>query len=169
VKILFEFENVTNFSTNAILSTARRFPMTTASQGVELDHETPNAATGSKVAVWTGRVISTLVVLFMLFDGGVKVVQIEAVMKMSREMGFSDGTIFGIGIACLISAVFYAIPQTAILGAILLTGYLGGAIAVNVFLKQPLFNWIFAFTFGVLTWLGVYLREPRLRSILFCR
>ena len=143
--------------------------MTTSSQAVPLDVEAMKVATASKAAIWTGRVISALIILFMLFDAGIKVGKASWAMEMSRQMGFTDGMIVGIGWACLISTIFYAIPQTAILGAILLTGYLGGAIAVNVFLKQPLFNWIFAFTFGVLTWLGIYLREPRLRSILFCR
>jgi len=116
--------------------------------------------------VWTGRVISGLVILFMLFDSITKLLKMQQVIDATIRIGFPVSTIVGIGLALLIGTILYAIPQTAVLGAVLLTGHLGGAVAANVRAQSPIFNTVFAITFGVLVWLGLYLREPRLRALL---
>jgi hypothetical protein len=115
-------------------------------------------------ADWTGRIISTLLVVFFLFDGAMKFVKPEHVVKGSAEFGIPAEALNGIGAALLVSTVLYAIPSTAVLGAILLTGYLGGAIMTHV--RVGGLDFLFAAFFGVLVWLGIYLREPRLRALI---
>jgi hypothetical protein len=126
---------------------------------------TAQSAPVSKAAVWTGRVISGLVVLFMIFDGVTKVMKVRQVIDATIRIGFPVSTVVGIGITLLVCVALYVIPQTSILGAILLTGYFGGATAANIRAGSPLFNTGFAVGFGVLTWLGLYLRERRLRAL----
>lgn len=122
-------------------------------------------AATSKGMLWTGRVISGLVVLFMLFDSITKIIKIPQVIDATVKVGFSASTVVPIGITLLVCVILYVIPQTSVLGAILLVGYLGGAVCTDVRAGQPVFNSVFAITFGVLTWLGLYLREPRLRVL----
>jgi hypothetical protein len=121
-------------------------------------------APGATKAVWTGRVISTLLVLFFLWDGGMKLVKPDFVVKASAELGIPEAPLVGIGVALLASTLLYAFPPTAVLGAILLTGYLGGAIMTHV--RVGGMDFLFAAVFGVLVWLGVFLREPRLRALI---
>jgi hypothetical protein len=114
----------------------------------------------SNAMVWVGRVISTLPVLMLLMSATMKFRQTPEVMK-----GFADwpaNVALGIGIAELASTILYIIPQTAVLGAILLTGYLGGAIATHVRLGESV---LIPAVLGVLVWLGLYLRDARLRAI----
>jgi len=120
----------------------------------------------SKAAVWAGRVISGLIVTFMLFDGVIKVIKIEPVMKACVELGIPEYTIQGIGIVLIVSTILYAIPQTAVLGAILLTGYMGGALQTHVRMGGPVFSVVFGALFGVLIWLGLYLRDRRVRALI---
>jgi hypothetical protein len=117
-------------------------------------------------AVWAGRVISMLCVLFLLFDGAAKVMKLEPVLEASAELGIPEHTIVGIGLLLLSCTALYAVPLTSALGAVLLTGYLGGAVATHVRVGGPAFPVAFATAFGVLVWLGLYLREPRLRALL---
>jgi len=126
---------------------------------------TAQSAPVSKAAVWTGRVISGLVVLFMIFDGVTKVMKVRQVIDATIRIGFPVSTVVGIGITLLICVALYVIPRTSVLGAILLTAYFGGATAANVRAQSPAFNTIFAVCFGVLTWLGLYLRERRLQAL----
>ena len=86
--------------------------------------EAPSASPGfaARSARWTGRIISALVVAFLLFDGGIKAMMLEPAVEGSVRLGYPEGTVFGIGLALLISTVLYAIPRRAFLGAILLTG-----------------------------------------------
>jgi hypothetical protein len=123
------------------------------------------AGSTSKGMLWTGRIISGLVVLFMLFDCITKIIKLPQVIDASVKMGFTVSMVVGIGWTLLACVILYVIPQTAVLGAILIACYLGGAVAVDVFLHTPVFNWCFAIVFGVLTWLGLYFREPRLRAL----
>jgi hypothetical protein len=123
------------------------------------------AASTSKGMLWTGRIISGLVVLFMLFDCITKIIKLPQVIDASVKMGFTVSMVVGIGWTLLACVILYVIPQTSVLGAILIGCYLGGAVAVDVFLHTPAFNWCFAIAFGVLTWLGLYFREPRLRAL----
>lgn len=112
--------------------------------------------------LWTGRVISGICILFLLFDAVIKIIKDIHAVEASVKLGLPEHSIQGIGIVLLICTVLYAFPRTAILGAILLTGYLGGAIAIMVRAEQSLY---FALVFGLLVWLGLYLRDERLRVI----
>jgi hypothetical protein len=125
-------------------------------------------ASSSKAARWTGYVMSGLVILFLLFDGGIKLVPLEIVTQTSGEIGLPTDASFArlLGILTLIGVVLYAIPHTAVLGAILLTGYMGGAIATHLRIDSPLFSHtLFGVYLGLLIWGGLYLREPRLRAL----
>lgn len=120
----------------------------------------------SKTGLWTGRSISGLLVLFLVFDGGTKVIKEPHVIAASAKLGIAEGSILAIGAVLLACTLLYVIPRTAILGAILLTGYLGGAVAANVIAHSPTFNIVFALIFGVLVWTGLYVRDPELRTII---
>ena len=120
----------------------------------------------SKVALWAGRVITALVVLFFIFDGVTKVIRIPQVIEASVQLGYTESQIVGIGILLLVCTAIYLLPQTTVLGAILLTGYMGGAIATHVNAESGLFPISFSAAFGVLVWLGLYLRTPRLHALL---
>lgn len=120
----------------------------------------------SKKGLWAGRTLSAIAVLFLLFDGVMKVMKEAHVIAASGQLGYPIGTIPIIGIILLASTVIYAIPQTSILGAILLTGYLGGAVASQMRIGSPFFECIFPVIFGVLVWAGIFLRDGRLRAII---
>ena len=120
----------------------------------------------SKGRIWAGRIISGLAVAFCLMDGGMKLFKPPFVVESTVQLGYPESTIVGIGLALLISTLLYAIPRTSVLGAILLTGYLGGAVASNVRAATPMFNLAFPIIFGVLVWAGLVLRNKRLESVL---
>lgn len=120
----------------------------------------------SKAALWTGRVISILVILDYLMSGGFGVFKPPVAVQGSLAMGFPESTLVPTGVTLIVCTILYAVPQTSILGAILITGYLGGAVAAHVRIGDPAFDTIFPVILGVLTWGGLYLREPRLRSLL---
>jgi len=113
-----------------------------------------------------GRIIATLVALFLVFDSVTKVIKIQAVLDACVQLGIPEGAIAGIGLVLLASTVLYVIPATSVLGAILLTGYLGGAVFTHVRVGGPAFNAGFAVGFGVLVWLSLYLRDPRIRALI---
>ncbi len=121
----------------------------------------------SKTRIWSGRLLSALAILFMAMDGGMKLFKPPFVVQATIELGYPESTIVGIGIALLISTLLYAIPQTAIFGAILLTGYLGGAVASGVRTGAPMFNIVFPVVFAVIVWASLAMRNPRLEKILF--
>ncbi len=120
----------------------------------------------SKGSRWAGRIISGLMAVFLVFDAVAKVMKARPVMEASVRIGFPEGTIIGIGAALLVCTVLYVISQTAVLGAILLTGYLGGATAANVRAGTGAFNTCFPVVFGVLVWVGLWLRESRLQALI---
>jgi hypothetical protein len=123
-----------------------------------------------RTAVWTGRVISAFAVLFMLFDCLTKITQNPYVMKASANLGYPAAMIPVVGIILLACVVVYVIPRTSIIGAILLTGYLGGAVASNMRIGTPLFsNILFLVYFGILVWAGLYLRNHRVRELFSLR
>ena len=124
------------------------------------------AVPASKGRLWTGRIISALVVLFLLFDGVTKVMKVRAVLDASAQLGYPVSTIVGIGITLLVCTAFYVIPQTSVLGAILLTAYLGGAVATQVRVGNPMFETLFPIIFGALLWAGIFLREGRLGALI---
>jgi hypothetical protein len=116
--------------------------------------------------LWVGRILSALVVLFLLFDGGAKVMKAAPVLEASAKLGLPESTIPGIGITLIACTVVYVIPPTSVLGAILLTGYLGGATATHVRAGDPIFPTSFSVGFGVLVWLGLFLRDSRVRALI---
>lgn len=125
---------------------------------------TDSSASVSKGSLWAGRVISILVVLFMLFDSITKILKIPQVIEASARVGINANEVFWIGVTLLVCVILYVIPRTAVFGAILLAAYLGGAVCADVITHQPVFNSCFAITFGVLTWLGLYLRDRKLQE-----
>lgn len=128
----------------------------------------PNASSSS-AAVWTGRVLRTLVVLLLVFDGVTKVIKEPHVIAASTELGYSISSVVGVGATLLVCTLLYAIPRTSVLGALLLTAYLGGAVDANVRAGHPAFECIFPAIFGVLAWAGLVLRDPRLGEVLLLR
>jgi len=123
----------------------------------------------SIVSLWTGRIITGLVMIFLAFDGVTKIIQVAPVVEASKKLGITSDSLLGIGIVLLTSTAIYAIPSTAILGAILLTGYLGGAAAIQVRAGSGAFPVAFSIVFGILVWVGPVLREPRLLWLILQR
>ena len=116
-------------------------------------------------SVWLGRVLSALPVLLLLFSAVLKLRgPAEVVQVFTGKFGYPQQTLTPLGIVELSCAVLYAIPQTAFLGAVLVTGYLGGAVATHVRISDP--EWFGPAVLGVLAWVGLYLRDPRLRELL---
>ena len=127
--------------------------------------ETTN--TSSKKMKITGWVLSILAILLLLADGFGKLIKPEPVVKATLELGYPENTITTIGILLIICAIIYAIPRSALIGAILLTGFLGGAIATHFRINNPLFSHtLFPVYVLLLIWLGLYLRNASLRKLL---
>jgi len=123
----------------------------------------------SSGALWTGRVLSALIVLFMIFDGAIKLPPLDIVTQTMVQLGWpADPNVARmLGIIGLISTALYALPRTSVLGAILLTAYMGGAIATKVRLDSPLFSHtLFGVYLGIILWAGLFLRDPRLRALI---
>ncbi|MDB5958210.1 DoxX family protein [Ramlibacter sp.] len=131
-------------------------------------HATPTAIPSLPPAlVWTGRVLSSIVVLFLVFDGVMKLMAIPPVVDAFRQLGYPLESASVIGYLALACALLYAIPRTAVLGAIVLTGLLGGAISTHVRVHDPLFtHTLFGVYLGVMAWGGLWLRDARLRAII---
>jgi len=123
----------------------------------------------SRTIVWTGRVLSGIAVLFLTFDGIIKLVPIQPVTDSLRELGYpaSDSFARFLGILTLLCTALYAWPRTAVLGAVLLTGIMGGAIASHLRLGDPLFSHTpFGVYLGLFFWVGLWLRDERVRRIM---
>ena len=120
----------------------------------------------SKTQLWAGRIISGLAALFLLWDGVMKLLKPAIVVKATRELGYPESDIVGIGVVLLVCTLLYLFPRTSILGAIFLTGYLGGAIASQVRAEASWFNVVFALVFACLVWGGLWLRDVRVRDFL---
>src|SRR5262245_39557475 len=127
--------------------------------------DTP-AAPVSKGALWAGRIMSALPSLFLLVDGAMKLAKPEIVVKTTVELGYAETVILPLGVVLLVCTILYLIPRTAVLGAILLTGYLGGAVATHVRAGQGAFEILFPVVIGALLWGGLVLRDGRLRALL---
>ena len=115
--------------------------------------------------VWVGRIISALPVLFLLVDGVMKLVKPAVVVEATVQLGYPESVIVWLGVVLVACTILYLIPRTAVLGVILLTGYLGGAVATHVRVGGPLFPIIFPVILGALLWGGLYLRDERVRSL----
>ena len=121
------------------------------------------SAGSSKKMIWTGRILTGLVAAFMLFNGAIAVMNPPFAREGFAHLGYPDSAGLGVAIALLASAVIYSIPRTSVLGVILLTGYLGGATASHVRIGEPFY---FPVVVAVLAWVGIYLREARLRALI---
>ena len=120
----------------------------------------------SNKTLWAGYILTAIPVLFLLTDGIMKLFKPALVVNGTVELGYNESVIVPLGIVLTASTVLYIIPRTAVLGAILLTGYLGGAVATHVRVGEGLFPVSFPIIFGVLLWGGLYLRNNRLRTLI---
>lgn len=120
----------------------------------------------SKTSLWVGRIVSGLPALFLLVDGAMKLAKPAVVVDATTKLGYSESVIIPLGIVLIACTILYLIPPTSVLGAILLTAYLGGAVATHVRAGEPLFSVIFPIIFGIMLWLGLYLHEMRLRALI---
>ena len=124
-----------------------------------------DVATPSKSRLWTGRILSILAILFLLFDGIMKLIRPLPVTQAMAQLGFPQHLSVPIGVILLLCTALYTIPSTSVLGAVLLTGYLGGAVVSQLRIGASLFgSTLFPIYFAVLMWAGIYLQEPRLRA-----
>jgi DoxX-like family len=128
---------------------------------------TAAAEAASRKQTWAARILTGIPIAFLLLDGAMKLVKPAVVVEGTVALGYSESAIVPLGIVLLGCTVLYALPRTAILGAILLTGYLGGAVATHVRVGDPLFTHILFPTYlGILIWGGLYLRDARVRTLL---
>jgi hypothetical protein len=119
----------------------------------------------SRGVLWTGRIMSGIAVAFLTLDGIGKLLQVQPVVDGTRELGYPVEVIFGLGVTLMSCVLVYVVPRTAVLGAILLTGYLGGAIATHVRVANPLFTHVLFPTYvAAFLWAGLMLRDRRLRA-----
>jgi DoxX-like family len=141
--------------------------MESATQASDFAQSGTQVASISKGSLWTGRVMSGLVVAFLAFDGVLKFFKPAPVVDAFAQLGWPMSLAGVVGAVLLLCTVLYVIPRTSVLGAILLTGYLGGAVVAHVRVGNPLFSHIlFPVYLGVLLWGGLYLRERRLRQLI---
>jgi len=129
----------------------------------------PTVSTGtiSNGAIWVGRGLSGLVTLFLLFDGAIKLIPLDIVITTSLQLGIPTDLARTLGVLTLIGTVLYAIPRTSVLGAIWLTGYIGGAIYVHVLAGSPLLSHtFFGIYLALMMWGGLYLRDERVRALI---
>lgn len=123
--------------------------------------------TVNKTSRIIGWILSILVMLFLLFDAFGKFTKPEAVIKGTTDLGYPVSSITLLGAILLICTILYAIPKTSLLGAVLLTGYMGGAIATQIRVENPLFTYILVPVYlGIILWLGLYLRSTKLRGLI---
>jgi len=123
---------------------------------------TPLAASGARTSLWIGRVITGLIVAFLVFDAIGKLIVIGPVLEGTRELGYAVSVIRPLGVVLLVSTLLHVVPRTQLLGAVLVTAYLGGATATHVRVGQPFW---FPVAMGILLWIAFYLRNPRLRAL----
>jgi hypothetical protein len=121
------------------------------------------AARTAKKLVWAGRVLTGLVVAFLLFDGAIKLIPIAAVVEACQRLGYPAGIARHLGLLLVACTVLHVIPRTQVMGGLLLTAYLGGATATHLRVGEPFW---FPVMMGVILWAGLYLRAPRLRAFL---
>jgi hypothetical protein len=124
-----------------------------------------STAAVSSTALWAGRIISGIVALFLFWGGVMDLAKPAMVLQGMIKAGYPESSLVPIGVALLASVVLYVIPRTSVLGAILLTGYLGGAVSTHVRAGDPLARMLFPVFFATLAWAGLYLRDERLRAL----
>jgi len=124
-------------------------------------------STASKGKLWSARIMQGIAVVFLLWDTGIKLARESHAVEGTIQLGYPDSSVVTIGIIELICLVLYLIPRTSIFGMILMTGYLGGAVATHLRLGNPLFSHIlFSVYIAILLWGGIYLRDERLRALI---
>jgi hypothetical protein len=116
--------------------------------------------------IWSGRILTVVTALFLLFDGVMKIVKPPQVLEASVRLGYPLSALSGVGLALLACTAIYLIPRTSLVGAVLLTGYLGGAVASNVRAGSGWFETLFPVLFAALVWAGAGLRDRRVRDLL---
>ena len=129
-----------------------------------VDHhpDTSTPARSATAATWVARILGSLLVLFLLADGAGKVLRFAPYVEGTARVGYPASCLVPLGLVLLACTILYAVPRTAVLGAVLLTGYLGGATATHVRMGQP---FVFPVVFGVLLWVCLYLRDARVRRL----
>jgi hypothetical protein len=121
----------------------------------------------SNKRIWAGRIVSALPVLFLLFDATVHIMRIPSVVEGFAKAGFPISTAVPLGIIEIVCIILYVIPRTSVLGAILLTGYLGGAVATNVRQQLPMLGYVLAPVYvAIFLWGGLWLRDDRIRALI---
>lgn len=119
-----------------------------------------------KIRLWASYVLQGLVVLMFIMGAVNNLLQTEMAVAGAVEMGYPETAVFYLGTVLLFSTILYAIPKTSLIGAILLTAWLGGAVATHLIHKDPAFNILFPVLFGIPLWLGVWLRNEKLRQMI---
>ncbi len=123
------------------------------------------SAAPAKGLLWTGRILSVLAALFMLFDGVGHLLKPAPVVQAFAQLEFPLRLSVCLGVIQLICVALYIVPRTAVLGAVLLTGYLGGAVAIHMRVGNPVFECIFPIIIGIFFWAGLLLRDVQLRAL----
>jgi len=119
----------------------------------------------SRRRLWTGRILTALSSAFLILDAGMKLLKAAPVLEASQRIGYPESALVGTGILLFACTLLYLTRRTSGVGTVLLTGYLGGAVAINVRAEQPAFNVVFPVIFGGILWVGLYLRESRLAHL----
>ncbi|WP_186627337.1 DoxX family protein [Rhodococcus sp. BP22] len=123
--------------------------------------------TNSPVAARVGWVLTAMIAIFLIFDGVTKLLNVQAVKDATVDLGLREEMMPVVGIVLLVSLALYLLPRTAFLGAVLLTGYLGGAVLTNWRVDKPLFSTVlFAVYVGIVVWGALYLRDPKVRQVM---
>ena len=121
----------------------------------------------SKTILWISYILQGLIVIMFLMGAIMNLLQTEEAVTGATEMGYPKESVHYLGIVLLIGTLLYAYPKTILFGAIILTGWLGGAVATHVIHKDPLFNTIFPVIFGIFLWLSIWLRNSKLKALIF--
>lgn len=138
--------------------------MSSVPESPAITQSAASSVPGSKKMLWIGRIISAIPVLLLLFSAVMKLIKAAPVVQGFPRYGYPDSQIVMLGVLELLSCVVYAIPRTAVLGAILMTAYLGGATASNVRIGDP--SYVMTVLLGVFVWGGLFFRDPRVRALL---
>ena len=136
-----------------------------SSQSGDCGKSNSEASSASTKRRWVGNILTVLSGLFLIVDAAGKLILPKQVVEASARLGFPLSLDPGIGILLLVCTLVYLVPRTAVLGAVLLTGFLGGAVAIQMRAGSPVFETVFPVFFGILVWAGIYMRECRLCAI----
>jgi len=123
----------------------------------------------TRTTMWTGRVLSALAVIFLAFDGSIKLMKLPVVIDATAQLGFPQDSILVMGLLLVACTLIYAIPRTSVVGAVLLTGYLGGAVAAQMRVRHPAFEVVFPIIVGSIVWTGLFMRDQRVRALIAAR